>query len=989
MNDELNHYGTKYHSGRYEYGSGENPFQHDKKPFYREYKQLKDKNMSAGQIADYFDKKYYKGSGTFNSSMLRAYVTLGKEQIDKENLSTAYRLRNEKQMSTTAIAKQMGVPESTVRGWLEPSRQNKISKTRKLADTLKTAVEEHAKDGLYLDVGKGIETQLGVSKEQIKAALVILEEEGYEYHTYYIPNIGTKTNTTISVLAKEGTNYGELKKELDKVTPLTGIQPSVDKSYFEKIPDPISIDSKRIKIRYNEEGGLEKDGCIELKPGVKDLDLGENNYAQVRIAVDGDHYLKGMAVYGKPEDFPKGTDIIFNTNKHVGTDKMKVLKTMEKIKKNGVETDEIDWDKPFGATIKRVNYYEDKNGERIQSPINIVNEDENWETWSKNLASQFLSKQNRSLAKQQLQLAYDRREDQFEQIKALTNPTLRKQMMAEFAESCDSDAVTLKAAPIKGQATHVLLPMTSVKSGEIYAPNYNNGEEVVLIRYPHGGTFEIPRLKVNNNNAEGKRIIGHSTTAIGINAETAAQLSGADFDGDTAVVIPTKYAQIKTMKPLEVLKDFDPKEAYPAYEGMPRVGPKTGFHKGLEMGKVSNLITDMTLQGAPLSDIAKADKHSMVIIDAEKHNLDWRRSAIDNNIAYLKEKYQGGANKGASTLISQAKADVYVNDRREVTSPNDKTLTKAEKEAWLRGEKVYKDRLNNDYVGFDVDTRVSSMTEKEKAHYNSLSKEEKAAWKKEWAAKKKENLSEEQWQTVSDAKKHFKETGELPTDSNGLRFKVKTNQVKSTRMGEAKDAHKLSSGLPMEEIYADHANRLKALANRARSIARTSEGTVYSPSANKAYAEEVASLMKSLKVAQLNAPLERRAQALAKKIIDTKVAEDPDLKKDKDHYKKVQQRALSSARAQVGSKKTPITISPKEWEAIQAGALSKTKLEEIFKHVDNEELKKLATPRKSTASMSTAQINRAKRLLESGHTQAEIAEYYGVSVSTINKLVNT
>ena len=41
-----------------------------------------------------------------------------------------------------------------------------------------------------------------------------------------------------------------------------------------------------------------------------------------------------------------------------------------------------------------------------------------------------------------------------------------------------------------------------VASNEIYAPNYRDGENVVLIRYPHGGIFEIPELIVNNKFAE-------------------------------------------------------------------------------------------------------------------------------------------------------------------------------------------------------------------------------------------------------------------------------------------------------------------------------------------------------------------------------------------------------------------------------------------------------------------------------------------------------
>ena len=84
--------------------------------------------------------------------------------------------------------------------------------------------------------------------------------------------------------------------------------------------------------------------------------------------------------------------------------------------------------------------------------------------------------------------------------------------------------------------------------------------------------------------------------------------------------------------------------------------------KQTEMGKISNLITDMTLKGASDDEIERAVKHSMVVIDAVKHHLDYKQSYIDNNIDELKAIYQAkptGRNGGASTLISRASSTVY------------------------------------------------------------------------------------------------------------------------------------------------------------------------------------------------------------------------------------------------------------------------------------------------------------------------------------------
>ncbi len=85
-----------------------------------------------------------------------------------------------------------------------------------------------------------------------------------------------------------------------------------------------------------------------------------------------------------------------------------------------------------------------------------------------------------------------------------------------------------------------------------------------------------------------------------------------------------------------------------------------------EMGIISNLITDMTLKGATEDELARAVKHSMVVIDAEKHKLDYKSSYADNAIASLKKKYQGVTepdgtyHEGAGTLLSRAKSKQMV-----------------------------------------------------------------------------------------------------------------------------------------------------------------------------------------------------------------------------------------------------------------------------------------------------------------------------------------
>lgn len=881
MDNELLHYGTPRHSGRYPWGSGENPYQHESW-FLDQVKDLKDQGMTEKQIADAMG---------MSIAQLRAKKSIEKAELQKAELAEVIRLKD-KGWSNVAIGERIGRNESYVRLLLDPTKEARIDRATTLANVLKEQVEQKP----YLDVGKGVELQLGVTQTQMKIALEMLKEEGYNVHNIKVAQATDPNHKTeVLVLTKGETSFRDTFNNRDLISSPEGIKFEENGEYLKKFKYPEMLDSSRVQIRYYEDGGADKDGLIELRPGVEDISLGQNHYAQVRIAVDGTHYMKGMAMYNP--DMPDGVDVIYNSSHHNNESKLEVMK---KLKDDPIN--------PFGASYKDQRMYIGADGKEHQSVINIVNDDTDWDKWSKNLSSQFLSKQTPVLAKKQLNQTYKEKEEEFNDICSLTNPTVKRKLLESFSDDCDSAAVHLKAAALPRQATHVILPINSLKDTEVYAPNYINGEEVVLIRYPHGGVFEIPRLRVNNSNPEGKSLLGNAEHAIGINSKVAAQLSGADFDGDTVVVIPTKGIPIRTSSPLEGLKGFETKERYPAYEGMPKVGPATGFHKQAEMGKVSNLITDMTLKGADEKEIARAVRHSMVVIDAEKHNLNWRQSYSDNGIAELKEKYQGGKNRGAATLISRAKSPAMIPKIKDGYRIDPNT-----------GEKLYSP-ANEKYI-----------------------------------------------------------------DKNGKEVERKTTITKmENAFLTGKDAYSLSSGTRMENIYAEHANKLKALANKARKEIISTGRLKYSPSAKETYKEERESLLASLNLALRNAPIERQAQLVASKIISSKIRSNPELKEDRDALKKERSRALDVARVRLGAQRHPISITPRQWEAIQAGAISDSKLEEILRFADIDAVRQMATPR-ATRGMSGSDKTRARNLLNNGYTQAEVAKSLGVSVSTLTK----
>lgn len=894
--DELMHYGTPRHSGRYPWGSGENPYQ-SSTGLYGMAKQLKSQGMSDKEIAESFGMSTREYKSAYSNA---------KNEVRAANRAEALRLKD-KGYSNTAIGKRMGVNESTVRSWMDEDIAERSSISKNTAKALKSAVD----DKKYIDIGGGVENQMGISRTALDNAVKMLKDEGYTVHYIQTEQLGTGHKTSIKVLAPPDTTYSEVWNHKADIE-FPGFHSEDKGRTIDKIGKPVSISSKRIKINYAEEGGKDKDGVIELRRGVDDISLGKAKYAQVRIAVDGTHYLKGMAMYR--DDMPNGVDIIFNTNKAKGTPMLgekdnSVLKPMKK-----------DQDNPFGATIKgerelilAQRYYTDKNGKRQQSAINIVNEEGDWNTWRKSLSSQMLSKQSPMLAKKQLKLAYDLKQDEFDSIMKLENPVIRQQLLDKFADGCDSASVHLKAAGLPRQASKVILPFPSMKENEVYAPSFRDGEEVVLIRYPHGGTFEIPRLKVNNKVPDAKKTLHNAQDAIGINAKVAERLSGADFDGDTVLVIPTSTAKIKTSKPLDGLKDFDPQRDYKAYPGMPEV-KGSGFNKQQQMGNVSNLITDMTIKGATPDELARAVRHSMVIIDAEKHNLNYKQSAIDNNIAELKKKYQGGSNRGASTIISRASATAYVPVRKEIT--NTKYMTDDEKKRYSKGEKIYRET---------GETYISKKTGKEVKRIS-----------------------------------------------------------KSTKMAETSDANTLSSGYLIETVYSEHANKLKALANKARAESRSTEYILYSKEAHVKYKDQVDSLNSKLNIALKNRPLERKAQLIANAKVKNVYAANPDM--DSDDLKKLKGRCLTDARLQTGASKQQIKIEPKEWEAIQAGAISTNKLKSIVQNSDLDVLKQLAMPREMRG-ITPAQESRIKVLESRGYTLAEIADAVGVSTSTINNVL--
>jgi hypothetical protein len=878
--DYLAHYGTPRKSGRYPYGSGGDLAQRNRE-FLDIVDQLKRDGLSDVEIAEAFEIK---------TTQLRARRTIANNERKREQIAEAEKLK-EKGWSQSAIGRQMGINESSVRALLAPGAKEKSEALLSTANMLKEQVDIHK----YVDVGRGVENYIGVTKERLRSAIAILKEEGYRIHYTAEKGLGTGKDVSKIVLTGAETTGKEVYANRDKI-----MIPTVETSDYGKtfsntlgMLPPISVDPKRVGILYAKDGGAQADGVIYVRPGVPDVSLGNNKYAQVRILVDNTHYLKGMALY--KDDLPKGVDLLFNTNKEDTGNKLDALKPITDVPDN-----------PFGAIVRQLRQeLPDGTKGKLTSAMNLVNEEGDWEKWSRTLSRQVLSKQSPALAKEQLDLNYDNRVSEYQSIMSMTNPTVRRKLLKEFSDSTDSSAVHLKAASLPRQATKVILPVNSLKQNEVYAPGFKDGELVALIRFPHGGTFEIPELTVNNRHAPARKLLGDTKDAIGINSRVAERLSGADFDGDTVLVIPNNNKRIKSTPALEDLKDFNPREKYRQYDGMKVISEA---HMQKQMGDITNLITDMTIRKATASELARAVKHSMVVIDSHKHKLDYKQSAKDNNISQLKLKYQGSADSGATTIISLAESQAQTLDRRPRRAADGGPINK------LTGALEY------EY------------------------------------------------------------TGATYVDKKG-RVQPKPGP-KSVKLAETRDASTLSSGTPIERVYVSYSNKMKALANQARLDMINTPSIVRSPSAAKVYAKEVSELKAGLTIALRNAPLERKAQSLAGAQSRAIIEANPGM--DKTQRKKIEAQSLSEMRIRVGAKKIKIEITPKQWEAIQSGAIADSVLKSILDNADMDLVREFALP-KTESVMSNAKIRRAKTMLDSGYTRTEVADQLGVSLKTLDR----
>ena len=226
------HYGRGHldggNSGRYPWGSGENPYQR-LESFMSIYKKLRSEGMddeAIGQIwgmpvAQAFTQAYqslkkdYGLSRTdvahlwgITTSELDAKQQIYTAQVDSMNLFKARNLK-EHGYSNVKIAELMNTTEGSVRNWLSQDESRK----QKIIDETTSVLRNAVKEKNYIQVGAGVEARLGITPTKMKAALALLKEEGYEVINVQVDQLGTGNKTTVKVLCPPGTTYRELKSK--------------------------------------------------------------------------------------------------------------------------------------------------------------------------------------------------------------------------------------------------------------------------------------------------------------------------------------------------------------------------------------------------------------------------------------------------------------------------------------------------------------------------------------------------------------------------------------------------------------------------------------------------------------------------------------------------------------------------------------------------------------------------------------------------------
>ena len=194
---ELYHYGMPRRSGRYPWGSGDDPYQHSG-DFISRVQELRKQGMSEAEIA--------KAVGLENTTQLRTHYSNAINQRRSDQIARVRSMLADGK-SQAEVAREIGINESTLRSLLNERSAARTNAAQNTADFLRQQIKEKG----LIDVGTGVERELGISREKLNQALQILQDEGYSVYGGGVPQVtnpGKQTN--IKVLCPPGTEHKEI-----------------------------------------------------------------------------------------------------------------------------------------------------------------------------------------------------------------------------------------------------------------------------------------------------------------------------------------------------------------------------------------------------------------------------------------------------------------------------------------------------------------------------------------------------------------------------------------------------------------------------------------------------------------------------------------------------------------------------------------------------------------------------------------------------------
>ena len=135
MSDEefLEHYGMPRRSGRYPYGSGKDPYQHEP-DFLSRVEKLKAKGWE--ETSENIKKEF-----GLNSHQYRIEKSICIDERKALDIARAKSLKADG-LNTSEIGRRMGVNESTVRGWFDQEKKAKYNLSKATAEFLKEQVDQ-------------------------------------------------------------------------------------------------------------------------------------------------------------------------------------------------------------------------------------------------------------------------------------------------------------------------------------------------------------------------------------------------------------------------------------------------------------------------------------------------------------------------------------------------------------------------------------------------------------------------------------------------------------------------------------------------------------------------------------------------------------------------------------------------------------------------------------------------------------------------------